>query len=257
MKSLEESVSNAMDIFNPNLLPHLPYILQDFWEIGADPHTIISLIKKHTLNPETLNLLDLGCGKGAVSVKTAEALGITCLGIDAIPEFIQYANNMTLKYKVTSLCKFEVADIREKILTLRNFDIIILGAIGPVFGNYYETMTLLKNALNPNGLILIDDGYLNDNSKIFNPQLLRKSELLSQINKAGMILIDEVIAREDNKVIENYDTEFQNLKRRCLELAEKHPDKSELFLDYIKIQNEEYENLKTEIICSTMAFRPL
>jgi hypothetical protein len=36
MKSLEESVKAAMDVTDKELLPYLPYILQDFWEMGSD-----------------------------------------------------------------------------------------------------------------------------------------------------------------------------------------------------------------------------
>jgi len=42
MKTIEETIAAAMDITEKELLPFLPYILQDFWEIGADPDTIIS-----------------------------------------------------------------------------------------------------------------------------------------------------------------------------------------------------------------------
>ena len=66
MKSLEESVVIAMDGSDPELFPFLPYIMQDLWEIGSDPETIIRLIRKHADKPAGMKVLDLGCGKGAV-----------------------------------------------------------------------------------------------------------------------------------------------------------------------------------------------
>ncbi len=110
--SLEECVVAAMDGTDKELFPFLPYILQDTWEIGADPETIIKLIHKHLNNFSNLNVLDLGCGKGAVSIQLANKLKCRCHGIDAIPEFIDEARKKAIEYHVNHLCKFEVGDIR-------------------------------------------------------------------------------------------------------------------------------------------------
>ena len=63
MKTIEESVVIAMDGSDKELFPFLPYILQDVWEIGADPDAIIKLIKKqfnnvHELQSSYANLND-------------------------------------------------------------------------------------------------------------------------------------------------------------------------------------------------------
>src|SRR4030042_3768482 len=125
MKSLEESVVTAMDGTEIELFPYLPYLMQDIWEIGASPEVIIDLVEKHTREYSKITVLDLGCGKGAVSVKLAHKLQCKCYGIDAIKEFIDEANKKTNEYKVNSLCKFEVGDIRIKANELSGFDIII------------------------------------------------------------------------------------------------------------------------------------
>ncbi len=104
MKSLEESVATSLDCSGNSLLPYLPYILQDFWEIGASPEVIIDLIRKHKKNYSTLDVLDLGCGKGAVSIKVALELRCRCLGIDALSEFIDEARRRAQEYHVTSMC---------------------------------------------------------------------------------------------------------------------------------------------------------
>ena len=144
MKPIEESVVIAMDGSDQKLFPYLPYILQDLWEIGADPEIIIGLIKKYFDNYTDLKILDLGCGKGAVSIKISKTLGCKCYGIDAVPEFIKYAQYKADEFQVSHLCKFEPGDIRKKIEKLTDYDIIILGAIGPVFGDYYKTLSTLS-----------------------------------------------------------------------------------------------------------------
>lgn len=255
MKTTEETIAAAMDITEKELLPFLPYILQDFWEIGADPDTIISLIEKHFNSFKTLNVLDLGCGKGPVSVKIAKKLGCKCYGIDAIPDFIDYAILKAKEYNVSGLCKFEVGDIRDKVKSLKDFDIIVLGAIGQVFGEYYVTLATLDNCLGENGIIIIDDGYIEDESSFSHPQMVSRQKLQDQINRAEMVIIDEVIAREDDKVIDNYDIEYNYLVKRCQELIVKHPEKADLFSNYINIQKEEYDNLKFRVIGATMVLK--
>ncbi len=254
MKSIEESVVIAMDGSNKELFPFLPYILQDIWEIGSDPEAIIKLIGKHFNRYDNLEVLDLGCGKGAVSIKVAHQFSCKCYGIDAIPEFISYAQGKAIEYDVEHFCKFEIGDIREKIKDLKTYDIIILGAIGPVFGNYYSTLSTLSKHLNNSGIIIIDDGYIEDNSDYTHPLMLNKQELLHQINEAGMNLIEDDIMQSDRiKDSDNYI--FDDLKKRCMELIDKHPDKKDLFENYIQKQEEENEVLENKVVCTTLVIK--
>lgn len=255
MKSLEESICMAMDCADKAIIPYLPYILHDFWEIGSNPETIIQLTKIHAKNDAPLKALDLGCGKGAVAVKMAFELGCECFGIDAISEFVTIAEAKAAEFGVGDLCSFKAGDVREMVKTAGKYDVIILGAIGPVFGNYHETLSLLNPNLNPNGVFIIDDGYMDDQSSFLRPNVLRKNEMLQQISDAGFHLIDEVVVAPDLNAAENYDIEFQNLSKRCLELAAKYPGKAAIFENYMKRQKEEYNDLKTLIICSTMVLR--
>ena len=254
MKSLEESVVTTMDGVDEELFPFLPYILQDLWEIGADPDIIIHLVRKHSDNYSELSILDLGCGKGAVSIKLAREFNCRCFGIDAIKEFIDYANIKAKEYGVFHLCQFEISDIRERIKFLHQFDIIILGAIGPVFGDYLSTLTIVSKCLNKNGMIVIDDGYIENYSDYTHPWMQKKEIILKQINDSRMKLIDESIIQKD-KIKDSDNYIFEYLKKRCNELIEKYPNKRALFNDYIKKQEEENDVLETKVICSTMVIR--
>lgn len=250
-KTIEESVVTAMDGADSNLFPYLPYILQDLWEIGSSPEVIIELIRKHTNDYSSLKILDLGCGKGAVSIKIAKEFKCYCHGIDAVKEFIYEAQNKTKEYNVEEHCHFERGDIRTRISDLKDYNIIILGSIGPVFGDYYSTLSTLSKCLKQNGLIIIDDGYVEDGSNYSHPLMEKRSMILKQISDVGMKLMDEVIINQD-EIKESDDYIFENIKRRCQELIIKHPDESSLFINYIKKQEEENEVLETKVICSTM-----
>lgn len=251
MQTLEESVVQAMDGTDSLLFPYLPYILQDIWEIGAYPETILNLIKKHKKNHSNLKILDLGCGKGAVSIKIAKELKCSCYGVDGIKEFIEEAKTKSKEMNVEKYCEFEVGDIRTKKFDQAKYDIIILGAIGPVLGDYFTTLTKLKKLLSKDGLIILDDGYTDEAKEHLHSPIEIKSSLLKQINKAGMKLIDEDIISKEEIKKSNEDI-FRKLKKRCEELMINEPAKKHLFEEYIKIQAEENKVLEQDIVCSTM-----
>jgi len=254
MKTIEECVVTAMDGSDKELFPFLPYILQDLWEIGADPDTIIKLIGKHCGNRIGINVLDMGCGKGAVSVRVSKSFGCRCHGIDAIPEFIEYARRKAREFSVEHLCTFETDDIREKVKYLSGYDVVILGAIGPVFGDYFSTLTALSGCINDNGIFVIDDGYIDDDSDYRHPLIFRKSTLLRQIADAGMDLVEnETMDRDDIK--DSNDYIFEHLKKRCCELIETYPGKRNIFLDYIRKQEIENDVLENKVTGATMVIK--
>jgi cyclopropane fatty-acyl-phospholipid synthase-like methyltransferase len=256
MKTIEESVVIAMDGSDKELFPFLPYILQDVWEIGADPNSIIRLIKMHCKNIAKLKVLDLGCGKGAVSVKVSIELGCACYGIDAIHEFIEFANQKATEFKVNHLCKFETGDIRKKVQELSNYDVVILGAIGPVFGDYYSTFTSLSKCINKNGIFIIDDGYIDDDSDFIHPLMYKKFDILQQIEMAGMQLVEnDIMDKEYIKDSDDYI--FENIKRRCNELINHYPDKQNLFLNYISNQEIENDVLENKVTGTTMVIKEI
>ena len=253
ISSVEKSVVLALDGTDSNLFPYLPYILQDLWELGTSPEVVLNLVKKHTTNQSNLKILDLGCGKGAVSIKLAKELNCQCHGIDAVKEFIDEAKNKAKEFNVEEYCSFERDDIRIRIRDLKGYNIIILGAIGPVLGDYYSTLTEVSKCIEETGLIIIDDGYIDDESEYSHPSMEKRSVILKQTSDAGMKLVDEIIINKE-KIKESDAHMFRNLKKRCQELIEKHPDKRNFFVDYVRQQEEENDVLETKSICSTMLF---
>jgi hypothetical protein len=157
---------------------------------------------------------------------------------------------------VEHLCRFEVGDIRLKVNILSSFDIIILGAIGPVFGDYFTTLTTLSGCLNGNGVIIIDDSYIENDSDYNHPLIQKQNKIIKEINSAGMQIVEEeIIGRDHIKDSDNFI--FDNLKKRCLELMALYPHKKDIFINYIKKQEEENYVLENRVICSTMLIKKL
>ena len=183
-RTLEESMIIALDGKDKKILKHIPYILQDFWEIGTSADDVIKVIKKYKQNYSKLAVLDLGSGKGAVSIKISSELKCKCHGIYGMEEFIEFSNKKALEYSVDNLCSFIRADIRTEITTLEKYDIIVLGAIGDTLGSYNNTLLLLKDHINTEGLIIIDDAYVRDNLE--HSKYLKKNELIKKTKIAGL-----------------------------------------------------------------------
>jgi len=254
MKTVEESIAAAMDVKQDTaIIPFLPYIFQDFWELGTPPEIVIDLIRKNCTNHSDLRILDLGCGKGAVSIKTAAALKCHCLGIDAIPEFIEAAKGKATEYGVDSLCQFETGDIRVRIEELDNFDVIILGATGPIFGDFYTALTAISKHLTDKGIVIIEEAYIDDTSTVRHPPYVFRKDLLKQFEQAGMELTDETQCNYGE--IADMANEEENISRRCNELKAKYPDKATLFENYIQNQATENDALENDLSGSTMVLR--
>lgn len=72
----EEKLARSLTAETTALLPYLPYLLQDLWELGSSPKTMTGLIKQHIPLSEKTTLLDLACGKGAVAINIARQLNM-------------------------------------------------------------------------------------------------------------------------------------------------------------------------------------
>jgi 2-polyprenyl-3-methyl-5-hydroxy-6-metoxy-1,4-benzoquinol methylase len=249
LESLEAKVVKSLDGENNELFSFIPYLLQDLWEIGSSPEVIIDMVKKH-IGKSNISVLDLGCGKGAVSVKLANSVGCQVKGIDAVEDFIDYARNKAEQFRVNNICKFEIGDIRECLE--KNHDLVIFGACGDVLGDLAATITILKKMVRNNGFIIIDDAYCEDDKKING--YLTRDEVIRIFKQNKVELIQEDLMAEEMQENIN-EINNQNIIQRANELKKKYPDKSKIFDNYVKKQLEECEVMENEIKCVTWLLR--
>lgn len=241
-----------MDCDSLELVPYLPYILQDFHEMGSNPKSILKII--NTLKQTgKIDVLDLGCGKGAVTCFIAQNRDSLCFGIDAVAEFIDYANNYKNKNSINN-CDFIVGDIRNLVHLKDKYDFIILGSVGPVFEDYTIAMELLKPILKDDGYILLDDAYM-ENGKVHHITL-SKEELFFQITNGGM-QIEKEFKGKDICFEDEFDGQIEKIKERCNQLIKDNSEKESMFRKFIEKQEKEYGNLRYEITCSTLAIRKM
>jgi SAM-dependent methyltransferase len=260
---VQEKLAKSLTAQTPELIPYLPYLLTDVWELGSSPADMKTLIENHLPSPHKLHLIDLGCGKGAAPIYLAKTLGCHVKGIDLIPEFIEEANIQAQSSEIGHLCEFVVGDINEAVLLERNYDIAVLDAIADVLGTPAETIRMIRHVIKESGYLLINDAYKLEDAELglsqhpdqrIMPQaasLTADEEIPLETLEAPYLTYKEWIAlfrTEGLEVVDTIITEGQALfafnqaqteliRIRAEELKILHPDKKELFDDFIKSQS--------------------
>lgn len=251
-KEIEKKLAASLTSETTELLPFIPYFLQDFWELGSSPKDITYLIKKYMTLSDDSKFLDLACGKGAVSIGIAKKFEKNVTGVDLIPEFIEEAKVKAKEYQVDSLCKFEVNDVNEVVKIEKNYDAVIFGAAADILGTPDETLKKLSGTVKKEGYVIIDEAYvpdaaLNNQVGYCNYEYLTRTEWLELFNKNNLELIEELEGTCDV----NYDLEKQYLINRSNELSQEYPERKEMFEGYLKSQLAEYDDLDQHLIAVT------
>ena len=230
------------------LIPHMPYLLQDFWDLGSAIEEIINAVGELSFAEQPPRSLDLGCGKGAVSIRLASRYGFRATGIDAMPEFLEDAKKKAVEHNVSDRCTFIESDIHEYILKNRDFDLVILASLGGILGKNSATANKMRSQICAGGYILIDDGFLKSKARFdrkgyshYRDYEVTKKELTS----FGDSLIKEISTSLVSKEInEKY---LERLSIRAEELGDRHRELKKPLREYLDLQIEECEVLEREI----------
>ncbi|SDC08009.1 Methyltransferase domain-containing protein [Pelagirhabdus alkalitolerans] len=253
METIEDKLAESLTAESKELIPYLPYLLQDLWELGSSPQDILDMISNHISLRQPLNILDLACGKGAVSVYLAQHLNSNVKGIDLMPEFIDFANEKAKQHDVVGCCEFEVGNITKAVRYEKDYDIVILGAVGDVLGTPEETITLLKNTVKEGCYIIIDDVYGHDET---NPSYYTKEQWLNIFKRTGVKLIDEKMIENDELEVLNVEQQ-KHIVNRANELKQEWPDKADLFESYIQSQQAECDELENDLSGVTLLLQSI
>ena len=253
-RDLEEKLACSLTgAKTTEIIPFLPYLLQDFWEMGSDPVIMAELIDRHIQLSGNTRILDLGCGKGAVAVKIAQMLRVKVKGIDLISEFIEFAAKKATEFKVDDLCEFEVGDINEAIETETGYDCVVFGAIGNVLGHPAETLSKLKATIRDGGYILMGEAYLPDGGRQesikYDYEYLTEQHWMDIFENANLELVESDF-REGSANLSR-DAGMAAITARASELIEKHPDKKDMLGEFVRNQQNEYDDIENSLVCVT------
>jgi cyclopropane fatty-acyl-phospholipid synthase-like methyltransferase len=241
-----QKLAQSLTAESADIIPFLPYLLQDLWELGSSGAEMADLLRQHVTLSPGFTALDLGCGKGAVSVTLASQLGIRCKGIDIMEDFIRTAKQKAAERGVSHLCEFAAGDIICAIGVERGYDLVIYGAVGRVLGTPAEMLNALKATVRPGGYILLDDAYHADDAE--NPlsgEYPSLAEWRALIEQSGLVLIalSEAAGRPEDD-----ERDFQCIRKRALELTKACPQHREKFERYVQSQRDEYDDLAERLV---------
>ncbi len=234
-----QSVSDSLET-DPRLLLHMPYLLQDLWSLGSDVDSILTAVDSCRLSPGGAGILDVCCGKGAVSVQIASRFGYRVTGIDAMPEFLRDAEEKAREFNVARLCEFRRQDIFDFVKTGHSFDAAILASLGGIFGTFQETAAVLRRQVREGGYMIIDDGYLKRNKSLERKgysHYRNHDDTLRELTAHGDTLLLELSTAD---ATERINREYLHLiRKRGNELISRNPELRTALEEYIAQQEEE------------------
>jgi 2-polyprenyl-3-methyl-5-hydroxy-6-metoxy-1,4-benzoquinol methylase len=236
---LSEEVARALDA-DPALGPYLAELLADLQELGSSVDDVCDLVTPLGLPPST-RAVDLGCGKGNVTVALAKRFGFRAHGVDGFAPFIAEAQRNAEHAGVTHLCTFRQGDLREALNAHPPYDLAVLAAIGRLLGNVRETQRQLRRAVRPGGYIIVDDGYLAPGRTVNHENYegyLPHADTISAMQSFGDTVLKEVSFPHEDMVEENTEN-TRRIRARAEALAKKHPKDAAAILAFVERQEEE------------------
>jgi 2-polyprenyl-3-methyl-5-hydroxy-6-metoxy-1,4-benzoquinol methylase len=241
-KDTKTLVSESLET-TPEFLQYLPELVADLWELGSSPELYIDMLRSLQLPFEEMAALDLGCGKGAVSIALAKEFGMKVVGVDACAPFVNEAKKKAKQHQVQNLCQFYFADIRDFIETAADYDLVIYASLGNVLGRFAECVRKLRFTVKVGGYILIDDGFLkkaDSTSKKGYEHYASHVKTIKQLTSCGDFLVkEEILPDQINRDINNY--YLHAIKQRSITMIEKMPELEHQISNYIKNQEIECE----------------
>lgn len=158
-KTLLDEVSLTMEA--PEcLLPHLPYLLQDLPSLSGGEDEVVEVLREVNF-PFGGTVLDLGCGRGDISIQVARAFDAEVTGVDGHPPFIEIARQSVKEAGLEQRCRFLATDLRKSLAKPARFDAVLMIAV-PVLGDPAKAVGMLRTIVRDGGWIIIGDGFLED-----------------------------------------------------------------------------------------------
>jgi SAM-dependent methyltransferase len=251
---LLERVAQMMEV-DVRLLPFLPELLADLQGLGSRPDEIADALQAAGA-PAGGTVLDLGCGKGAVSVTLAERFGARVVGVDAFPPFLEAARVLAAERSVAHLCTFREGDIVEVLRGEASDDVVLLVSVGPLLGDHRRTLEGLRRQVRPGGLVLIADGFLAEGVDALPGYegCSSRSATLRQLAAFGDVLVRESVTPPAETRAEN-DRYIALIRGRAERLRRTRPDLVALVDAYVARQEHEVAQIERGFVCATWILR--
>ena len=250
-----EELASTMDA-SAALLPWLPELFAGLEDLGVRASDVVALVSAVDL-PESTTVLDLGCGKGSALIALAQGYGISGRGVDGLEPFLVHARARASDLSLGDRLGFECQDVRRHVPDRGAYDLVMMLALGPVFGDARQTIERLRMWTRPGGYMLIDEAYL--------PSELASDDVHWELGLSVDELVLDLTAHGDEVVAELvYDTpEYRawcgemsaKIQVRAVALAERIPELAQELTDFAQRQSEETQAADSPFIGSLFLLR--
>ena len=246
-------IAAALDA-TPELVPYLPDLLADLWDLGSSPSRIADWLRDLDL-PDDTRVLDLGCGKGAVALTLARDLGFVVHGVDLFEPFIRDARMRCKDWGLGERCRFQKADLREVVSAATGYDVVVYASVGAL-GALDDCVAALRGCIRQGGYMVIDEGFLAPGVEAVPgfEKLTSHHESRQRLTSHG----DEVLREHALDVEEmraNDRRYIESISRRAEAVAAAHPEDAGLILDYVTRQERAAEAWERHAISATWLLR--
>jgi cyclopropane fatty-acyl-phospholipid synthase-like methyltransferase len=230
-------------------MKYLPELLTDLWSLGCYPDLMVRLLKPLLAKRNNVQIIDLGCGKGAASITLARDLGFHVTGVDLSEPFLAEARSLALKYQVEDLCRFKQNDIRTFIKKKQSFDVVIYSSLGALLGDLAETVYHLRRLVHRDGLILIDEAFLKKDTFLKRSgytHFKSHKRSVALLQKWGDVLISEmqINPQQTAQINRNY---VRSLRKQSKKLIRRIPEQKKEIESYIHEQEKECHFIESHL----------
>lgn len=230
---LRKLVAQSLDA-PPELLPWIPQLLEDFSDLAGPAEDLLELMRGLSISAES-RVLDLGCGKGSISMKVADAYQCRVFGVDAMPEFVRSAAQEARRRGLDRFCRFVCADVREFWQEHRSFDFVIYWGVGQYLGSPAEYMSYLRKQLRPGGHVFLDDDFVDDDVSSSAADIPTRTQMRAALQSHGDLIVREQVSDSVDSIAteQRY---YRCIEQRAQHLATTRPELSPLLDKFLENQ---------------------
>ncbi|MBN2012497.1 methyltransferase domain-containing protein [candidate division KSB1 bacterium] len=241
-------IANYFDV-PEEFIPYLAELFADFGELGTDPGIICQWMKAICTESPIRKVLDLGCGKGAVSIPLAVELGVDVYGVDAYRPFVESARIEAAKLNVAHRCCYELGNIYDVVKVATDYDLVMYLAVGNVLGSLSEIVAQIRQTVRDGGYMLIDDGFRTSESTIQFPHheyYVPYEETIQQLTSCGdKIVREQVYSLPYTRAMnDRYNTW---LHKRAAILRQQHREFNHVLDQLLERERQECKILETQM----------
>jgi len=241
-------ISNTFGI-DIELVPFIKKLYLDVYEMGSSPELIVKILEPLIYPKIDTHVIDLGCGKGAVSLSIADKLNFNVTGTDIYPPFIEEAKRRAVDMNVARYCLFGVEDFELTLHKIRDYNIAVGASIAGYFGGIEKTCDWLRKMVSVGEYVVIEDGYINENSKFKETgwgHYRSYEETIALLDPHRKIIRDE-IKKDSDAIIETNERYISSLEQGADRIITQRPDLAPKLNSYIEKQRE-YSKIMNENI---------